>query len=200
MTHILFTYKSCQQYFQNISRMQPLLTTSTATVLVQTVIIFSGLLQQSPHWSPCFHFCSPSCSVYSQQSSQSNPVKCKSDHITRFLKHQISQSKIQSSYHKPKTLRDLVSHCFSAMFSLFTLFQPHWPPCCSLTMPARHASGSLHLLFPQLGKLFWDLCGSLPHSGCCSNATLTEKLSSGILPKSDTSLSHLSTLSIPYHA
>ena len=40
MSHILFIYKSCQQYFQNISGMQTFLTTSTATVLAQIITVF----------------------------------------------------------------------------------------------------------------------------------------------------------------
>jgi len=40
MSHILFIYKSCQKYFQNISGMQTFLTISTATVLVQIITVF----------------------------------------------------------------------------------------------------------------------------------------------------------------
>lgn len=72
----------------------------------------------------------------------------------------LSQSKIQSSYHGLKTPHDfLLLHSPS-----FTPFQPHWPPCCSWNMPARHISGYQHLVLPLLGSSsLIVLPGSRPH-------------------------------------
>ena len=70
------------------------------------------------------------------------------------------------------------AHLPSLIF--FSVFQPHWPPCCSLettahSCPRAFASAvpwARMLPFPH--SVIWWLSPSL-HSGLCSNVTSSEK-------------------------
>lgn len=126
--------KSCWLYFQNISRIQPLLTTSTSNSLHWATVVSSGLLPQPPHLSPFF------CS-YTPVISQNDHIKCYVSLFTFSAQDPavdipLTQSKSHSLYDTKKAPQDqdprYLLGFLSSCFPLPEIYFSHTGLCYSL--------------------------------------------------------------------
>ena len=147
-----FVRKSCEHYFQNISRIQPLLTITTATFLAQATTSFcldyNCSLLNEPHVSTLALF-----TWLSKLSGQHDPVK-KSDNVSSLWKTlQWLPFLPMRSF---RTWPPAISLGSSPTALLLGLLQTRWPPRYLSAMPST-VSPHAHCNFGA------PLPGMLPH-------------------------------------
>lgn len=158
LSHNLHARESCWFYIKDLSRIQPLLTSSTTLILVQATIL--SHLQEPPPRG-CFHPCSPAfCSWHSSQDGYYTFKKYKLDqaihlqeplliwpHITSpvspsFCSFHSSQSAPHwtgHAYLSPKAFAMIVPFAQDAFLQLSTLLTPHFKELLNVIFLKRPA-------------------------------------------------------------
>lgn len=85
--------ENCWVYLQNISSIQPPLTTAAVTTLLPAIGMSPGLLESVPNWPPCFCSCPQYSSPSGTLQTQVRPCHC-SESSYGFPPHQVKANNL----------------------------------------------------------------------------------------------------------